>query len=83
MCLGVIGRITRVWAEAGVPMALVHSGDQEAAVCLLYVPDAGQGDHVLVHLGFATELLDPAEAAAALDLRRGATDTDAHEEAPT
>ena len=61
MCLGVIGRVTRVWAEAGVPMALVRTGDKEAPVCLLYVPDAGEGDRVLVHLGFAVELLDPHE----------------------
>ena len=83
MCLGVIGRVTRVWAEAGVPMALVRTGDKEAPVCLLYVPDADQGDHVLVHMGVAVELLDPAQANAALALRHGATDADPHKEAPT
>jgi hydrogenase maturation factor len=44
-------------------MALVHAGGQELSACLLYVPDAGEGDHVLVHLGFAVELLDPHEEA--------------------
>jgi hydrogenase expression/formation protein HypC len=83
VCLAAIGRISRVWAEAGVPMALVRIGDQETPVCLLYVPDADQGDHVLVHLGVAVELLDEAEAAAALALRHSATDTDPHKEAPT
>ena len=82
MCLGAIGRVIKVWAEAGVPMALVRTGDQEAPVCLLYVPDAGEGDHVLVHMGVAVELLDEAEAAATLALRRAA-DIDPHkEEAP-
>jgi hydrogenase expression/formation protein HypC len=61
VCLGAVGRITRVWEEAGAPMALVRAGDQELSVCLLYVPDAGEGDRVLVHLGFAVELLDPHE----------------------
>jgi len=58
VCLGTAGRIGRVWEEAGVPMALVRAGGQELSVCLLYVPDAGEGDRVLVHLGFAVELLD-------------------------
>jgi hydrogenase expression/formation protein HypC len=82
VCLGAVGRVTRVWAEAGVPMALVRTGGREAPVCLLYVPDAGQGDHVLVHMGVAVELLDEAEAAAALALR-DAADTDPHKEGPT
>ena len=82
MCLGAVGRVTRVWAEAGVPMALVRTGDQEAPVCLLYVPEAGEGDHVLVHMGVAVELLDEAEAAGALALR-DAADTDLHREGPT
>ena len=82
MCLGAVGRVIKVWAEAGVPMALVRTGDQEAPVCLLYVPEAGEGDHVLVHMGVAVELLDEAEAAGALALRAGA-DTDLHKEGPT
>jgi hydrogenase expression/formation protein HypC len=80
VCLGAIGRITRVWEEGGVPMALVHTGDGEVPACLLYVPGAGEGDHVLVHLGFAVEPLDPPEAAAALAMRRGAEDVDRYEE---
>jgi hydrogenase expression/formation protein HypC len=61
-------------------MGLVRTGDQEAPVCLLYVPEAGEGDHVLVHMGVAVELLDEAEAAAALALRDGGGDTDPHKE---
>jgi hydrogenase expression/formation protein HypC len=83
VCLGAIGRITRVWMEGEVPMALVRTGDQETPVCLLYVPEAGEGDHVLVHLGMAVELLDPAEAAATLALRQAATDTDPQQEGST
>jgi hydrogenase expression/formation protein HypC len=82
VCLGAVGRVTRVWAEAGVPMALVRTGDQEAPVCLLYVPHAGEGDHVLVHMGVAVELLDEVEAAATLALR-DAADTDPHKEGST
>jgi hydrogenase expression/formation protein HypC len=31
-------------------------------VCLAYVPDAGVGDYVIVHVGFAISRLDEAEA---------------------
>jgi hydrogenase expression/formation protein HypC len=82
VCLGAIGRVMKVWAEGGVPMALVRTGGQEAPVCLLYVPDAGEGDHVLVHMGVAVELLDEAEAAATLALR-DAADTDPDKEGLT
>ena len=80
MCLGAIGRITRVWMEGEVPMALVRTGDQDTPVCLLYVPEAGEGDHVLVHMGVAVELVDAAEAAATLALRQAAIATDPHQE---
>jgi hydrogenase expression/formation protein HypC len=83
VCLGAIGRVTKVWADAGVPMGLVDTGDREAPVCLLYVPEASEGDHVLVHMGMAVELLDEAEAAATLALRRAAAERiDPHEEGP-
>ena len=82
MCLGAIGRVTKVWVDAGVHMGLVRTGDRETPVCLLYVPEAGEGDHVLVHMGMAVELLDEAEAAATLALRDAAARTDLHEEGP-
>jgi hydrogenase maturation factor len=44
------------------------------------VPEAGEGDHVLVHMGVAVELLDEAEAAAALALRDGGGDTEPDKE---
>jgi len=65
MCLGTIGEIDRVWDEGGVPMASAASDH----VCLLYVPDAGVGDLVLVHMGFALEVLDAETAETAMQLR--------------
>lgn len=71
MCLGEIGRVVRVWDEAGVPMALVRTASAELRTCLLCLPQAQEGRYVLVHLGFAVEVLDPVDAATALALRRG------------
>lgn len=70
MCLGAIGRVRKIWDEGGVPVAEVEANGELNNVCLLYVPEATVGDSVLVHLGFAVELLEPDRAAAALDLRR-------------
>ena len=56
-----IGRVTRRWDEDGMPMALVKGDDGEQRACLLYVPEASAGSRVLVHAGFAVELLDPDE----------------------
>jgi hydrogenase expression/formation protein HypC len=71
VCLGEIGEVERVWDEDGVRMAMVRTADAELHSSLLYLPKAQAGTYVLVHLGFAVEVLDAHEAAAALALRRG------------
>jgi hydrogenase maturation factor len=38
-------------------------------VCLVYTPDAVIGDMVLTHSGYSLEVLDPARAKAALEMR--------------
>lgn len=69
MCLGTIGAIRDVFEENGLPMARVDGDVRTPQVCLLYVPEARPGDHVLIELGFAVEVLEPEEAAEALRLR--------------
>ena len=76
MCLGTIAVIREVFEENGLPMARVDGAVRTPQVCLLYVPAARPGDHVLVELGFAVEVLDPAEAAEALRLRRASAAQD-------
>lgn len=62
MCLGVPGRIEAVDETAALRTGVVDFGGARREVCLAYVPDAGVGDHVLVHVGFALAVLDPEEA---------------------
>jgi len=76
MCLGAIAVIREVFEENGLPMARVGGDVRTPQVCLLYVPAARSGDHVLVELGFAVEVLDPAEAAEALHLREASAAQD-------
>jgi hydrogenase expression/formation protein HypC len=63
MCLGVPGRILEVRPDAtGMTMGRVSFGGIEKEVCLAYVPEAHEGDYVLVHVGFALSRIDEKEA---------------------
>jgi len=63
MCLGLPGRIVETTlTPSGTSMGRVRFADSTREVCLLYVPDAGVGDYVFVHLGFAVNRLEEAEA---------------------
>ena len=66
MCLGVPARVTAVADEDGLHMGDVDFGGAGRRVCLAYVPEAGVGDWVVVHAGFAIAVLDAEEAAATL-----------------
>lgn len=68
MCLGIPGRIIDTQEDRGTPMAIVDFGGVTRSVCLAYVPDAGIGDYVIVHAGFAIAIVDEEAAQASLDL---------------
>ena len=53
MCLAVPGKITELREESGVPMARVDFGGMAREACMVYLPEAGVGEYVLVHVGFA------------------------------
>lgn len=62
MCLGIPGRITRIWDEAGTRMATVDFGGTTKKVCLAYLPDLEIGEYTIVHAGFALNRLDEESA---------------------
>ncbi|WP_030439880.1 HypC/HybG/HupF family hydrogenase formation chaperone, partial [Actinoplanes subtropicus] len=62
MCLAVPGRIVSIAEADGVPMAEVDFGGVRKDVCLQYVPDATAGEYVVVHVGFAIQVLDEESA---------------------
>jgi hydrogenase expression/formation protein HypC len=83
MCLGIPGRITAVLAEGLLRPGTVDFGGTSREVCLAYVPEAGVGDWVLVHVGFAISHLSEEEAAQTLaDLRALAEAAAEPEESP-
>ena len=63
MCLGIPGKIIETWGETELLRAgKVDFGGIVREVALAYVPEAKVGDYVIVHVGFALNVLDEAEA---------------------
>jgi hydrogenase expression/formation protein HypC len=65
MCLGIPGEIVEVRDDQGLRVGTVRFAGITRDVCLDYVPEAGPGDYVLVHVGFAISTIDADEAARA------------------
>ena len=68
MCLAVPGLVIEV-VETDPPFtsAIVEFGGVRRRVSLACVPEAGQGDYVLVHAGVAISRVDADEAARVLE----------------
>jgi hydrogenase expression/formation protein HypC len=69
MCLAIPGRIVELTEEEGMMrMGRVDFGGVVRDICLTYLPDAGVGDYVIVHTGFAISQVDEEEAQETLRL---------------
>jgi hydrogenase expression/formation protein HypC len=66
MCLAVPGQVIEIYQENGLPMGRIDYAGVVGAACLAYTPEAVEGSWVIVHAGFALQVLDEAEAAASL-----------------
>lgn len=66
MCIAVPMKIVRIEGDRG----LVDIGTTEREVGLQLVPDVQEGDYVIVHAGFAIQVLDEKEALETLALFR-------------
>lgn len=62
MCLAIPGQIVEVQELGGLRSARVQFGGIVRQVCLDFVPEAGKGDYVMVHVGFAISQVDRLEA---------------------
>ncbi len=68
MCLGVPGKVERVWEVEGTRMATVDFGGIRKDVCLAFVPEVEVGDYTVIHVGFAITQLDEQSALQTLRL---------------
>jgi hydrogenase expression/formation protein HypC len=62
MCLAVPGKIESITGLDLARMARVNFSGAIREISLAYVPEAGVGDYVLVHVGFAISKIDEEEA---------------------
>lgn len=68
MCLAVPGKIVEIYNAGGLKMAKVDFGGVTREACLEYIPDAQVGDYTVIHVGFAINRLDEAQAQESLTL---------------
>jgi len=63
VCLAIPGKILDAYDLHGFRMGKVQFGGIVREACLQYVPEAGIGDYVVVHVGFAMSKVNEEEAA--------------------
>jgi hydrogenase expression/formation protein HypC len=62
VCLAVPARVVDVVEHEGMLVGRVDFGGMTKRVCLDHVRGVSPGDYVLVHVGFALQRIDEAEA---------------------
>jgi hydrogenase expression/formation protein HypC len=62
MCLAIPGKVERIEIKDGERVGRVSFGGVARQACLDFVPEAQQGDYVMVHVGFAISVLDKDQA---------------------
>ena len=68
MCLAIPGKILEIYEHDGTLMSKVDFGGVQQEVCLATTPEAQVGQYVIVHAGFALNLLSAEEAQETLQL---------------
>jgi len=76
MCLGIPGKVTKIYREHDVLMGKVDFGGVSKQVCLEHVPEVTPGQYVLVHVGFALSAIDEEEAARVFEFLEGMNQLD-------
>jgi len=62
MCLAIPGKVIEIFQDRGLRMGRADFGGTVRKVCLEHLSDAGLGDYVLVHVGFALTVICEREA---------------------
>ena len=62
MCLAIPGKIIEIYEENDLKMGKIDFSGSVNTACLAYVPEAEIGNYVVVHAGFAIQLLDEQQA---------------------
>jgi hydrogenase expression/formation protein HypC len=62
MCLAIPGKVAEIQVKEGIRTGRVLFGGIARQACLDFVPEAREGDFVMVHVGFAISVVDKEEA---------------------
>ncbi len=68
MCLAIPGKVLEIDRASTPVMGEVDFAGIRRSVCLDWLPEAGVGDYVIVHVGFAISRIDEREALETLRL---------------
>ena len=68
MCLAIPGKVLEIDRASTPVMGEVDFAGIRRSVCLDWLPEAGVGDYVIVHVGFAISRIDEQEALETLRL---------------
>ena len=68
MCLAIPGKIIEFFDENEMKMGKIDFSGSVSSACLAYVPEAKIGEYVIVHAGFAIQVLDEKEAQNVLEI---------------
>ncbi len=80
MCLGVPGKIEKIYQDGNLKMGKVNFDGVSMSVCLETTPEAKVGDYAIVHAGFALSLLNETEAQETLKMLKEMEALQAQEE---
>jgi hydrogenase expression/formation protein HypC len=62
MCLAIPGKVVQIDVADGIRTGRVQFGGITRSASLDFVPEAQEGDYVMVHVGFAISVVDKEEA---------------------
>jgi hydrogenase expression/formation protein HypC len=62
MCLAIPGKVVLIEEKDGIRSGRIEFGGISRQACLDFVPEAREGDYVMVHVGFAISVVDKEEA---------------------
>ncbi len=68
MCLGIPGKVIKIYETDGTLMSKVDFDGVIQEVCIATTPEAQVGQYVLVHAGFALNILSDQEASETLKI---------------
>jgi len=75
MCLAIPGKVVEIYEENELKMGKIDFSGTMNSACLAYVPEVEIGQYVVVHAGFAIQVLDEAQAQEVFEAWDELTDT--------